>query len=273
MSSLKEIEKIPSEFLVSTLDNRKIKEMEFHDKDRDENLLEDIDENTHKKRYGNRKFYSITEPSNSFLFKWIEKEAQGNIFLDYCCGNGGLTIKAARANAMLAIGIDISPISISNCRKEALKAVVSKNSYFVQADAENTRLPDNSIDRIVCSGVLHHLDLHYSFPELHRILKPGGKIMCIEALDYNPFIKLYRKMTPGMRTEWEKDHILSLKDVHYAENFFKVTDIQYWHILSILSPYISPLAPFLVALDNLLTKIPLIQLMSWIFTFELEKRR
>ena len=37
-------------------------------------------------------------------------------------------------------------------------------------------------------------------------------------------------MTPDMRTEWEKAHILSLKDVDFASRFFKINSIKYWYI-------------------------------------------
>ncbi len=39
----------------------------------------------------------------------------------------------------------------------------------------------------------------------------GERILCIEALDYNPTIKLYRMCTPDMRTKWEKAHEPVLK--------------------------------------------------------------
>ncbi len=53
-------------------------------------------------------------------------------------------------------------------------------------------LDDNYIDAIICSGMLHHLDLSYAFLELRRILRAEGKILAaIEALNYNPAIKLY----------------------------------------------------------------------------------
>ena len=44
-------------------------------------------------------------------------------------------------------------------------------------------------------------------------------VLGVEALDYNPLIKLYRQLTPDMRTEWEKAHILSLKDLRFAQKF------------------------------------------------------
>jgi SAM-dependent methyltransferase len=141
----------------------------------------------------------------------------------------------------------------------------------LQADAENTELPENSIDTIICSGMLHHLDLSYAFPELRRILAPGGRILAIEALNYNPLIKLYRYLTPAMRTDWEKKHILSLKDLKFAKRFFRVQNIRYWHIVSILAPYMKFMLHAFNRVDSFLTKIPLINLMAWIFTFELHK--
>lgn len=96
--------------------------------------------------------------------------------------------------------------------------------------------------------MLHHLDLSYALPELRRILAPGGRILAVEALDYNPAIKLYRRLTPAMRTEWEKAHILG-----------------------IAAPHLGPLAPVVHAVDRVLEKVPYAQRLSWIFTFELLK--
>lgn len=132
-------------------------------------------------------------------------------------------------------------------------------------------MPDGSVDAIICSGMLHHLDLSYAFPELRRILAPGGRILAVEALDYNPAIKLYRRLTPAMRTEWEKAHILSLADLRFASRFFNIGEIRYWHILGIAAPHLGPLAPVVHAVDRVLEKVPYAQRLSWIFTFELLK--
>jgi ubiquinone/menaquinone biosynthesis C-methylase UbiE len=270
-TKLYEISKITDDHWMGSLNTRKKIELEFHDEYRDQQVLQNLNSDTYDKVYGNKKYYSATTFSKNYINEWIKAEAKDLIFLDYCCGDGTLAIQAAKAGAKLSIGIDISLISIRNAKKNAGKSNVTYNSYFVQADAENTLLPDGSIDRIICSGVLHHLDIDTALSELNRILAPGGKILAIEALDYNPAIKLYRRLTPDMRTEWEKSHILSLKDVGRAKKHFTIGEIKFWHILGILQPHMNFLAPVLHFVDKIITRIPIIQLMAWIFTFELKK--
>jgi ubiquinone/menaquinone biosynthesis C-methylase UbiE len=272
MLEIDKIDCIDDDKWKSSLNDRKLKELAYHDRDRDEDRVEQAKAtDTYDKFYGNKKYYKTTRRSTDYVESWINKEcSSGGVFLDYACGNGFNAMKAAMAGADLALGLDISSISVKNARKYAEEAGISNIRYF-QADAENTRLPDNSVDRIICSGMLHHLDLSYAFPELRRILKPGGKLFAVEALDYNPLIKLYRFLTPDMRTEWEKAHILSLRDIKFGERFFNLGDIRYWHVLGYIAGKFPTLATLLESTDRLLEKMPYIQRLAWIFTFEFIK--
>jgi ubiquinone/menaquinone biosynthesis C-methylase UbiE len=258
--------------LLLNLENRKMKELEFHNKNRDERLNNQLSQDMYEELHGNKKFYTITQTTSNYIDNWIKKFSKGKVFLDYACGNGINAIKAAKSGAKLSIGLDVSDVSIKNAVESAKKNNVTSNSYFLQADAENTGLPDNCIDVCICSGMLHHLDLSYAFPELRRILKKGGKILAIEALDYNPLIKLYRNLTPEMRTDWEKAHILSYKDINFAKRFFDVKDVRHWHLFSIAGVYFPVALPLFRFLDSFLLKLPVIKLMSWMFTFELHKK-
>jgi ubiquinone/menaquinone biosynthesis C-methylase UbiE len=268
---LEEIDSIGDQHWLNALTPRGKAELDFHNKQRDpltgEHAVQSQD--TYEKFYGNRKYYTTTKRSHDYLEEWIAKHAPGAIFLDYACGHGGSTRMAARYGAKLAIGIDISDVSIKNARELARKENLSANTYFVQGNAENTMLPDECVDVAMCSGVLHHLDLSYAFPELRRILKVGGRALASEALDYNPAIKLYRALTPQMRTEWEKAHILSHRDLAFARRFFDVGEVRYWHVLGYIGGAIPAVRAPLDMVDRLLEKIPLLQLMSWIWTFEL----
>lgn len=255
------------------LEDRKKKELEFHDRHRDRAIgAEALAQDTYEKLYGNKKFYTVTDLSRDYVSQWIQSQVSGKIFLDYACGNGMSAIAAARYGARLSIGVDISPVSVENAMRDAKAAGVEKTTFFVQGDAENTGLPSESIDVVLCSGMLHHLDLSFAFPELRRLLAPGGRILAVEALDYNPVIKAYRMLTPGMRTEWEKAHILDMNDVRFAQRFFDLGEIRYWHIASIAAAYFPGLLSSLNTVDNLLTKVPVIKYLSWMFTFELLRR-
>ncbi len=272
ISVIDAIDQIGNEHWIAGLNDRKLKELQFHDRDRDEAFaLQSKASDTYERFYGNKKYYRATRRSSEYVEDWIKREcALGGVFLDYACGNGANARLAAKAGASLALGFDISSVSVKNAREIAARESVKNIRYF-QADAEDTRLPAGSIDRVICSGMLHHLDLSYALPELRRVLKPGGKVLAIEALDYNPLIKLYRLLTPDMRTEWEKAHILSLKDVEFARRFFNVESIKFWHVVGYISGKLPIMQRPLESLDAILERVPFIQRMAWIFTFELGK--
>jgi len=270
---LDRIERIPDQRWMETLDDRKLKELEFHDMHRDLKQKKSHDADTFEKLYGNEKYYQTTRMSVDYVDNWLKRTVPGKVFLDYACGDGMYAIAAAKAGAAYSVGIDISKVSVDNATEFARKAGVSDRCRFVQADAENTQLPNDCVDVVLCSGMLHHLDLSYAFPELRRIMAPGGKLLAVEALDYNPAIKLYRYLTPAMRTEWEAAHILSLKDVRFARRFFDVGDMNYFHFTAPAAANLPALLPLCNGLDRLLGKVPLIKLMAWIFTFELVKKK
>ena len=268
-SQLRAIKQAHDQQWVEGLVDRKKKEIEHSDAYHA--TTHSGDQSAYQKGVRRRNYYTGTVLSDEFINTWIDLHARNRVFLDYACGNGLLAIRAAKAGAGLAIGIDLSAKSIANAAAIAEKEGVSHNTFFLQGDAENTQLPSRSIDAVMCAGMLHHVDLSYAFPELRRILKPGGRILAAEALDYNPAIKLYRNLTPRLRTAYEKDHILSLKDVRFAQRFFQLEKVRYWHMTSIITPYAPALLPFLNGIDRVLTSIPLVRLMAWIFTFELVK--
>lgn len=270
--ALESVERITNSAWMESLDDRKKEELSFHDAYRDKEIKKTLEAKEYNEKYGNKKFYQGSGLSKQYVENWIRINSRDKVFLDYACGNGASAIQAAKAGASLAIGIDLSRTSISNAKENANINGVSDTTFFLQADCENTQFPDNCIDVIICSGMLHHLNLEFAYKELQRILADNGRILGVEALNYNPIIKLYRNKTSKMRTDWEKKHILSLKDVSHAKKYFSVGEIKYWHLFSILAPYLKNSIPLLNAIDSVIMKLPFIQLMAWQFTFELIKK-
>lgn len=253
---------------------RKQKEIELHDQKRDPTLAAESIDIVHP----NKKYYDTTQSSVDKLLAWISESAPGSVFLDYACGNGDIAIRAAEAGAALAIGIDISPVSVENARRAAVERGVADRTYFLVGDCESTRLPDNCVDYVVCNGCLHHLDLSYAFPELRRVMKPGARLFALEALAYNPVIIAYRRFTPHLRTAWEKEHILSLKEVRFARRFFDVASVEYHHLFVIaVTPLrrtkaFGPALKVASAMDRLALKVPALNRLAWMFSFVLVKR-
>ena len=109
-------------------------------------------------------------------------------------------------------------------------------------------------------------------------MAPGGKCLAIEALDYNPLIRWYRRRTPELRTAWEKEHILSMKDVRHARQYFDVPTPKFWHLFSVLctplrnTPLLRPALAVASGLDAVLLKIYPLSLMAWQFSFEMRKK-
>jgi ubiquinone/menaquinone biosynthesis C-methylase UbiE len=279
LTSLERLRFRTSEEFQGQLDERKRLERQWANFSRDKEHPQDTHGTSEQVR-GNAKWYSTTKLSHQYLDQWLANHVAGKTVLDYACGNGDQVLDAAQKGANIAIGIDVSDVSIRNAACEAERLGLSDKCVFLEGDCENTGLPDNSVDVILCFGVLHHLDLSYAYPEMHRILKPGGCVLAAEALNYNPLIRLYRNFTPDMRTGWEKEHILSLKEVRAAKRYFNVGEIRFWHLLSVFGafflgtpPIFRALMPVLNGCDRLLTSIPGIQLMAWQFTFELFKTK
>jgi len=272
---LKAVDRYSDSDWVKQLSFRKKEEIELHDqkKDRDRRKsLKSSDESIYKRYFGSIKFYEQTSISKNYVNNWIEKHAPGKVFLDYACGNGKHAIKAAKSGASIGIGIDITAKAIHNAKIDAKEEGVEESTFFLVGDAEHTEIPDNTFDLVICDGVLHHMKVENAFKELHRILKPEGRLMAYESLNYNPVISLYRKFTPLQRTHWESEHILSLKDIKNANEYFNVIEIKYWHFTSLLGTFIKPLLPVFNMFDRIISKIPLLQLMAWVFTFELKNK-
>ena len=67
-TAIDEIDKIGDAVWQSSLNRRKQKELEFHDKDRDRTRVdESIAGDTYEKFYGNKKYYKITTRSESYV--------------------------------------------------------------------------------------------------------------------------------------------------------------------------------------------------------------
>lgn len=183
--------------------------------------------------FSNMKFYSVVVKSEEYKHEWLEEHCgPGKRILDFACGNGENGIYAASLGAE-CIGIDISPEGIANANQNAEKFRVAERAKFVVMDGENMTFDDNEFDLAVEYGALHHVDLEAALSELGRVLKPQGRMICVEAIRHNPLIHWYRKRTPHLRTEWEVDHILGVESLDVMRQYFDEVQVKFFHLTAL----------------------------------------
>ena len=120
--------------------------------------------------------------------------------LDYGCGKGLDTLKFLKAGAK-TFAIDISEKYVELTKQLAIKNNFKEKEFdFRVMDAHNLKFEDNFFDLIVGNGILHHLDSEKALKSIHKVLKPGGRVIFFEPLADNPLLKLFRFLTPKART-------------------------------------------------------------------------
>lgn len=271
------------------LEDRKIKEIEHSDRRRsivraheyktdaapdelDDKYVEQ--ERAFEEHFSNMKFYSISRTSFAHRDALLYSKVKGTVALDYCCGNGEIAIEMAKRGASKVLGIDISPVAVENARELANDAGVGDICEFKVMDAEHTEFADGTFDVIHEYGALHHLDLPAAFTELSRILKPGGKLICTEALRHNPLIHWYRKRTPQLRTDWEVAHILGFPEIKSGQKYFASLNLRTFHLAALAAVpfrkafFFEPLLGLLNLMDRVLLAIPFIKRMAWVAVIE-----
>jgi demethylmenaquinone methyltransferase / 2-methoxy-6-polyprenyl-1,4-benzoquinol methylase len=94
----------------------------------------------------------------------------GDISLGWLQRGGGPVLLTDINNAMISIG-----------RDRALERGFAGDISLVVADAEKLPFPDRCVDRVsIAFGLRNCTDKHAVLCEARRVLKPGGRFMCLE---------------------------------------------------------------------------------------------
>lgn len=115
----------------------------------------------------------------------IESSAarSGQKILDIAGGTGDLTAKFSKivGSSGKVILADINSSMLKVGRDKLLNGGIAGNVDFVQADAQYLPFPDNFFDCItIAFGLRNVTDKDLALQSMHRILKPGGRLLILE---------------------------------------------------------------------------------------------
>jgi len=113
----------------------------------------------------------------------------GDAVLDACCGTGDLALAAERAGGKVT-GVDFSERMLERARAK------SQTVEWVHADVTALPFEDASFDAVTVGfGIRNVPDLEAGLAELGRVLRPGGRIACLEITRpsgiLRPFFRLW----------------------------------------------------------------------------------
>ena len=120
------------------------------------------------------------EESLTNIYKELLKDIapkKGDVILDAGCGVGGASIWLAEHSDATYMGITISPLQVKHAETYAKNRGVEKRVSFSAQDFHKTSFADNTFDAVFFIESSCYADIKKLFPEMMRILKPGGKII------------------------------------------------------------------------------------------------
>lgn len=103
-------------------------------------------------------------------------------FLDLAGGTGDISMLAKRAEPSANITLsDINPAMLGAAKTRMANAGVLSGLDFVCANAEKLPFDDDRFDRVgMAFGIRNVTHTEVALREIHRVLKPGGRFVCLE---------------------------------------------------------------------------------------------
>jgi demethylmenaquinone methyltransferase/2-methoxy-6-polyprenyl-1,4-benzoquinol methylase len=162
----------------------------------------------------------------------------GQTSLDLCCGTCDWTVALARASGKgNAVGLDFSRNMLDIGQAKIDKLGLGNQITLVQGNAMELPFPDHTFDYVTIGFGLRNVpDIVKVLKEMKRVVKPGGKIVCLELSKpiWQPFKGIYyfyfEKLLPLMgkwfvksyeQYRWLPQSLASFPDLQALAELFR----------------------------------------------------
>src|SRR5216683_1038168 len=107
----------------------------------------------------------------------------GELGLDLGAGTADLSIAVIQRSGpgTRMLGMDITPEMLEEGRRKLARMGLQDQIELRVGDAEHIDLPDNSVDGCCSAFTVRNLsDIRQGFCEMLRVVRPGGRVVCLE---------------------------------------------------------------------------------------------
>lgn len=194
--------------------------------------------------------------------------------LDFGCGGGWLS-KILCKEGYDVVGIDASETLARNAKR------INLRSEFMVCDCTELSFKENTFDMIIGVGILHHLNIHKTLVECHRILNKNGHILFMEPNSLNPLMEMGRRLLPSsIHTDDEKAMSFKTIEKQFKVVGFNSDSVKYFFPYSFclsyflakiesdrMSRFSQKISSFVKHSELIFEKIPLISKMGAVIMF------
>jgi ubiquinone/menaquinone biosynthesis C-methylase UbiE len=253
------------------------KEIDFHD------LLSRDEEEIHQLNSLRNEFY------HRWFKKYIYQLPPDSLIMEIGSGSG-YDLAAILKRGYRALACDISEASVKFVKNKLSSLKNSAKAVYLVADGQNLPLPDNSIDCLYLVASLHHFeDQADLLSEALRILKNGGRL--ILAMEPSKFMMSFTKLFKYSKklrvhqghSEADETHqgygLKDFKNLIRENGLSKIKIKRVWLLQGFIHYGLEAIFRFfklkkrvrlprviewpLLILDEILLKIPIINLLNW----------
>ena len=190
------------------------------------NKIKSIETNELLKVSGLNSVSEFNKAAFSKYYSEIQKMLTNSnqIVLELGAGFGRHTSVIVNCGVKLII-LDISAVSLG------INERIHKNLHgTLNSSIDNIPLPDQSIDVVISCESLSYADPERVNKEILRVLKPGGCLIVIDALNHNPIYKFNRilKILLGTRSFNSVFRIPNIKRIKQLKSSFEQSEVYFF---------------------------------------------